>query len=121
MTKKTSNKSNSPAAAVKRAKGKAQPAEQTKIPGTGRLDAIAAVEDAAKDLQSKAALREQAEVAEDEANEALTQALIEHKLGEYVYEGKDGVPYCAYVPKARKPKARIRKIKRKKPDMGDGE
>lgn len=109
MTKK-------PTAAVKRAKGDGASPEQLKIPNTGRRDAVPEIEDAAKELQAAAAVREQAEVAEDEANAALTQALVDAKRVDYTYEGKDGLPYCAYVPKARKPKARIRKIKRKKPE-----
>ena len=106
-------------AAVKRAKGKSSSPEQLKIPNTGRLDAVPAIENAAKKLQSKTALREQAEVAEDEATAELTVALVDSKRAEYVYEGKDGAPYCAYVPKARSPKARIRKIKRKKPEKAE--
>lgn len=106
----------------KKAGAKAQPVEQLKIKGTGRIDGVEAIEKAAQEYQAKVALREQAEVAEDTANDALTQALIENKRDEYVYEGKDGIPYCAYVPKdKRKVKAKVRKIKRKKPDLGDGE
>ena len=113
-------KKKAPTASVKRAKGKGSSPEQLKIPNTGRTDAVPAIENAAKKLQEKVALREQAEVAEDEANNELTQALIDNKRPEYTYEGKDGLPYCAYVPKARSPKARIRKIKRNKPDKSEG-
>lgn len=105
-------------------KGKGAPKEQLKIAGTGRIDAIEAIEaieKAAHGYQAKLAAREQAEVAEDEAQQTLTQALIEHKKSEYMYEGKDGIPYCAYVPKDKKPKAKVRKLKRNKPDMGDGD
>lgn len=108
-------------AKTKKAKGPKTAPEQTKIPNTGRLDAIEAIEVAAHDYQAKVAAQEQAEVAADEARAALTQALIDNKKSEYVYEGRDGIPYCAYVPKEKQPKARVRRIKRKKPDLGDGE
>ncbi len=108
-------------AKVKKTGGKAAPVEQLRIKGTGRLDAIPSIDSAAHTYQAKLAAREQAEVAEDDAQAALTQELIDNKKSEYIYEGKDGIPYCAYVPKKKDPKARVRKIKRKKPDLGDGE
>lgn len=108
-------------AKTKKAKGPKTAPEQMKIPNTGRIDAVPAIEKAACDYQSKVAAREQAEVAADDAQKSLTQALVDNKLSEYIYEGKDGIPYCAYVPKKKEPKAKIRKIKRKKPDLGDGE
>lgn len=108
-------------AKTKKTKGKASSPEQMKIANTGRLDAKPAIEKAAHDFQAKVAAREQAEVAADDAQKALTQTLVDAKLSEYVYEGKDGIPYCAYVPKKSDPKAKVRKIKRKKPDLGDGE
>lgn len=107
-------------AKMKKAKGKGAPSEQLKIPNTGRLDGVPAIEKAAHNYQSKLAAREQAEVAEDEAQQDLTQSLIDNKKAEYIYEGKDGIPYCAYVPKKKDPKAKVRRIKRKKPDLGDG-
>lgn len=119
MTKKPAKSTKQ--AKTKKTGGKAAPVEQLKIPNTGRLDAVPAIEKAAVDYQAKVAAREQAEVAADDAQKALTQSLIDNNREEYIYEGKDGIPYCAYVPKEKKPKAKIRKIKRKKPDMGDGE
>jgi hypothetical protein len=116
MTKKSNTK-----ATTKKAKGKASSAEQLKIAGTGRLDVKPAIEKAAHDYQAKVAARDQAEVAEDDAQAALTESLIDAKISEYVYEGKDGIMYCAYVPKKKEPKAKVRKIKRNKPDLGDGE
>lgn len=113
MTKKKNAK-------VKKSGGKPASVEQLKIPNTGRLDGVPAIEKAAHAYQAKIAAREQAEVAEDEAQQELTHALIDNKKNEYVYEGKDGIPYCAYVPKKKEPKAKVRKIKRNKPDLGDG-
>lgn len=106
--------------ATKKSNAKAAPQEQTTIPNTGRIDAIPEVETAAKKLQDKEGKLAKAEVERDEANDELTQALIDHNGGkDYQYEGKDGQPYIAYVPKARKPKARIRKVKRAKPNKGE--
>lgn len=113
MKKKTAN------AKVKQ-KGKGAPVEQLKIKGTGRIDANPLIESAAHTFQSKVAACDQAEVAKDDAQKALTKSLVDAKLTEYVYEGKDGIMYCAYVPKKSEPKATVRKIKRKKPDLGDG-
>lgn len=108
-------------ATTKKKKTKQAPAEQLKMEGTGRLDSVEAIEKAAKAYQDKVALREQAQVAEDDARDELTAALIANNKTEYVYEGKDGKPYCAYVPSAEEPKAKVRKVKRNKPDLGDGE
>ena len=124
MTKKTKapKTTKQPAqASTKRAPGKASSPEQLKIAGTGRIDAIPSIENAAKDFQTKLAAVSVAEVARDDAQKALTKSLIEAKVSEYIYEGKDGVPYCAYVPKKADPKAKVRKIKRQKPDFGDGQ
>jgi hypothetical protein len=102
-------------------KGKAAPVEQLKIAGTGRVDSVEAIEKSAQAFQAKVATVDQAEVARDEAQKDLTETLIANKRTEYVYEGKDGNMYCAYVPKNKDPKAKVRKVKRKKPDLGDGE
>lgn len=109
-------------AKVKKTKGKASSPEQMKIKGTGRLDAKPAVEKAVHEYQAKVGARAAAEVAEDQAQDAMTQSLIDAGIAEYVVEGKDGIPYCAYIPVSKKKvKAKVRKIKRKKPDLGDGE
>lgn len=116
-----SNKKTKTQATTKKAKGKASSPEQMKIAGTGRLDAVPSIEKAAIGYQAKLAAVAVAEVERDDARKALTQELIDNKRSEYVYEGKDGIPYCAYVPKKQDPKAKVRAIKRKKPDMGDGQ
>jgi hypothetical protein len=108
-------------AQTKKAKGKASSAEQMKIPNTGRIDAKPAIEKAGQAFQTKVAAVDQAEVERDDAQKVLTQALIDSNVSEYVYEGKDGIMYCAYIPKKNDPKAKVRKIKRNKPDLGDGE
>lgn len=108
-------------AKTKKAKGKGSSPEQTKIPGTGRLDAKPNVEKAAQGFQAKVSAVDQAEVERDDAQKLLTSTLIKEEISEYVYEGKDGQMYCAYVPKKSDPKAKVRKVKRKKPDLGDGE
>lgn len=102
-------------------KTKAPAAEQLKIAGTGRTDGVDAIDKAAQTFQAKVAAVNQAEVARDDANEALTESLVENNRTEYIYEGKDGIMYCAYVPNSKAPKAKVRKVKRAKPDLGDGE
>lgn len=95
--------------------------EQLRIKGTGRLDAIEDIEKAGKNYQAAVATRAEAHADETVAQDALTAALVKHKKTEYLYDGLDGSQYCAYVPKEKKAKARVRKVKRKQPDTGDGE
>jgi hypothetical protein len=108
-------------AKTKRAKGKGASPEQGQLPNTGRLDAVPSIEAAARAKQERQAELKEAKAALEEADEALTEALIESKRPEYIYQGKDGKPYCAYIPKTKKAKAKIRAVKAKKPDLGDGD
>lgn len=104
---------------IKKSKKKLPPREQTQMAGTDRIDAVPAIEKAAKSAQDMTATREQAEVDETDAYTALTQTLVDNQRKEYQYQGKDGIPYIAYVPKAQEPKARIRKAQRAKPGKAE--
>lgn len=103
------------------AKGKSKRPEQLKLAGTHRIDAIEAIELAGEEYRSKLAERMDAQEEESKLQQRLTELLKKHDLKEYVYEAKDGKRYCAYVPNSEEPKAKVRRVKEKKPDLGDGE
>lgn len=92
---------------------KAKKQQQTKIPGTGRLDAIAELEEQAEVYTEKRDARMSMQVEEEAEQEKLTELLEKHKLAEYFYEDSEGQPRRAYIPE--KAKAKVQKVKKKAP------
>jgi hypothetical protein len=97
MTKK-----NAPKKTAKKAK-----AEQLKIEGTGRTDAIDELDKAGE--QYRAARDARMEMQEDEssAQELLTGLLKKHGRTDYTYEGSDGKLYKASLAEA---KAKVKRV-----------
>lgn len=102
--------------AKKQTKAPKKKTEQTKIPGTGRVDAIEEIEKAGEDYREKRDARMELQEDESEAQEFLTTILKKHGLAEYVYEGTDGKPYRAYVDKPKAKVKRVQSPKTKKPE-----
>ena len=96
---------------VTKSKSKKKPAEQLKIEGTGRIDAIPELEKKAEKLRVIRAERMALGVEEGEADEELTDEFAKHteKLGgkPYKYEGGDGQ---MYVLKPTKVKVRVHRV-----------
>lgn len=112
--KKTPANANEPKG--KRGKGKSKKAkpEQLKIPGTGRVDAIEAIEKQAESYVTARDARMENQVEEEAKQEKLTALLKEHKLTEYVYEDGNGTKRRAYIP--AEAQAKVQKVKAKKAD-----
>ncbi len=100
---------------AKTKKTKAKKQEQTKIPNTGRLDAIPEIEDADIAYRDARDARMEMQEQETEAQDNLTSVLREHGQKSYVYEGPDGKRYEAYLPAEVKAKSRrVKEPKAKK-------
>lgn len=100
----------------KKSKSKAKKShKQTKIPGTGRLDAIDEIEKQAEVYRKACAERMDQQAAEIEEQDALTELLKKHGLTEYIYEDEEGEKRRAYIPDdAKGPRAKVQKCKAKK-------
>lgn len=88
--------------------------EQTKIPGTGRIDAIAEIEEQADVYIEKRDARMAMQVEEEAEQERLTELLEKHKRAEYIYEDGEGQLRRAYIP--AKANAKVQKVKKKAPE-----
>lgn len=94
-------------------------AEQLKIAGTGRIDAIEAIEtQAEKFLLARGAEAEAHEEMVTEQNK-LTDVLNENKMTSYIFVDAEGTKREAYIP--LEAKAKVRKVKVKGSDDGDEE
>lgn len=114
MTKKAKNENTAAKTTkVKGAKPKAK--GQTKIPGTGRIDAdheLEAQAEKVRELQeSRMALAEE----ENEERAKLTDMHKQRGTKEpYRYEDSDGVLRETFLPDVEEPLAKVRKVKQKK-------
>lgn len=87
-------------------------AEQLKIDGTGRVDAIPELDKAGEAYREARDARMELQEDESSAQEFLTNLLKKHGLTEYPYEGGDGKQYKATLGEA---KAKVKRITEKKP------
>jgi hypothetical protein len=98
-------------AKAKKTKAPKQP--QTKIPGTGRLDANEKIEAQAEVVRLKCAKRMELEQEERAERDTLTELLKAegYKPGEpYTYEDGDGEMRDAFIPEIdESPRAKVRK------------
>lgn len=82
-------------------------AEQLKIEGTGRKDAIPELDKAADAYRDARDARMEMQEDESSAQEFLTNLLKKHGLRDYPYEGKDGKQYKATLDE---PKAKVKRV-----------
>lgn len=117
MTKKPTK----PAKPTKKTKGgKKTKAEQLKIPGTGRIDAIEEVETQAEAfLAAREAWAEMQGEMGDERTK-LTKVIKKHGITEYIFIDKEGCKRRVYIPLDAE--AKVAKVKTEKPakDEDDG-
>lgn len=116
MTKKSNAAKKKTAAPAANANTPAPKKGQTKIPGTGRLDAddeIEAQAAQAEKVRKKTEARMALEIEERSERSLLTEMLKEKKRAEYIYEDDDGEMRRAYIPKSEKePQAKVQKLKK---------
>jgi hypothetical protein len=86
---------------------KKKKAEQLKIEGTGRKDAIPELDKAADEYREKRDARMDYQEEETAAQEFLTNLLKKHGRSEYAYEGDDGKLYRVSIAEA---KAKVKRV-----------
>lgn len=96
---------------AKKTKAPKKKAEQLKIDGTGRIDAIAELDKAGEAYRAARDARMELQEEETETQEFLTACLKKHGRKEYLYEGADGKTYKASLGEA---KAKVKRVTEKK-------
>jgi len=94
------------------AKPKKSKPEQLKIKGTGRTDAIEAIEEQAEKYVAARDARMEMQVEEDAEQEVLAALLKDHKLTEYIFVDAEGVKRRAYL--GGEVRAKVQKVPAKK-------